>query len=65
MKFQTLEFVASFCGLTSLVNFMKTSCIHCLGSNVYFSLASVFCLQILVLLLKNLVFIPDFFAWTW
>lgn len=52
MKFQTLEFVASFCGLTSLVN-------------VYFSLASVFFLQILVLLLKSFVSIPDFFAWTW
>lgn len=66
MKFRTLEFVASFCGLTSLVNVMKiSSCIQCSGSNVYFSLASVFCLQILVLLLKNFVSIPDFFAWTW
>lgn len=65
IKFQTLEFVASFCGLTSLVNVVKTSCVHCRGSNVYFSLASVFCLQILVLFLKNFVSLPDFFAWTW
>ena len=36
MKFQTLEFVASFCGVTNLVNVVKTSsCVQCLGSSVY------------------------------
>jgi hypothetical protein len=65
MKFQTLKFVASFCGLTSLLSVIKTSCIQCPSSNVYFSLASVFCLQMLVLLLKDFVSVPDFFAWTW
>jgi len=43
MKHETLAFVASFCGLTCLVNIVKTSsCVQCLGSNVYISLASVF-----------------------
>jgi hypothetical protein len=42
MKLRTLEFVASFCGLTSLVNVMKTSCIQCPGSNVYSVLVAMY-----------------------